>query len=110
MANFKQDILHAVGSEVIEAIVILNLLEPYEYEWRISELRDASIKPFVGKILTWEEAAPLLDYNYDDGFGSMDCHDVEIYTATNVYYIHEYDGSTPIRSVPRNPTAHKQEI
>jgi len=102
MNNFKQDILAAVEDEVIEAVVITGNI--YTYWGSSPDPRNTdSLKAVIGKAITWEQAAPLLDYSYDSGYGSMDCHDVLVYTAANVYYIHEYDGSTSVCSVPRNP-------
>lgn len=106
--NFKQDILFATAGEQIETVIILDLLEPnhfaypeiYDRDPRDTDTLIASIKT----PLTWEQAAPLLDYTYDDGFGSMDCHDVVIYTKDAIYYIHEYDGSTSIYNVLRDPS------
>lgn len=37
----------------------------------------------------------------------MDCHDILVYTSTSVIYVHEYDGSTTLRSIPRNPPTFK---
>ena len=54
-------------------------------------------------VLTWKEAQPILDYEYDSGYGSQDCHSLYIWTPTRVIYIHEYDGSTWPEAVPRNP-------
>jgi len=102
MANFKQDILEAVEDEVIEAVVITGII--YEYFSGRADCRNTdSLKAVIKKAITWEQAAPLLDYSYDSGYGGMDCHDVLVYTAENVYYIHEYDGSTSVHCVPRNP-------
>lgn len=57
-----------------------------------------------GEILTWDEARPLLDYEYDDGYGGADCHPVHVWTENKVIFVHEYDGSTYASYVPRNPS------
>ncbi len=98
MSNFKQDILDEANSEPILALQILDARSHYS-----GKPRDSLVAPFVGRILTWHEAAPVLDYEYNDGFGSQDCHNIYAWTATRVLYIHEYDGSTYVTSVPRNP-------
>ena len=87
MANFKQDILEAANGETIEAFVG---------------------GPF--KVPTTDIAAALaaMDYEYEAGFGSMDCDDITFWTVKHVFYIHEYDGSTAIHSVPRNPEFYKE--
>ena len=97
-SNFKEDIEIAVGEDAILAVVILDPnISTYTKDSR-------NLNPALCNIpLSWEQAAPLLDYSYESGFGSMDCHDILVYTQSDVYYIHEYDGSTDIHSVPRNP-------
>ena len=104
MANFKNDILEAVGDEIIECVVILDTIycgwgddSPRNSELLVSKLR---------KAIPWELASSLLDYEYDDGFGTMDCHDVVIYTNHSIYYVHEYDGSTELYSIYRNPESY----
>jgi len=105
--NFIEDILEAVDEEAILAVVIQDTI--YEDYYTYKDPRDTpSLIAAIGKVLTLEEAFPLLDYEYYDGFGSMDCHDVLVYTETKVFYIHEYDESTRLRSVPRNPTAFRE--
>ena len=55
--------------------------------------------------LSWSVARPLLNYRYNDGFGSQDCHDIIAWTESRVLLIHEYEGSTSVIWVPRNPPA-----
>ena len=99
MANFKQDILEAVGEEKIEAIEILEGIGHFYGE---QNPRDVALLSYHGAHSP-EVILPLLDYEYDDGFGGMDCHDILVWTATKVFYVREYDGSTGLRSVKRNP-------
>lgn len=102
--NFLQDILEAVGDESIEAIVINStdgMINKYRYKDE-TDSRDIPLEK-CNISLTIEEASTLLNYSYNCGYGSMDCHDITMWTAKNVYYIYEYDGSTEIHSVPRNP-------
>lgn len=100
MANFLKDIKEVLGSEIPEAVKFLSLLD----SWYIkTDPRNIGVEPVVGKIITWEQAQPLLDYDYDSGFGTMDCHDIYIWTKDSVFYIHEYDGSTQPVGVPRSP-------
>lgn len=102
--NFKQDILAAAGDEPILALKIISTLE-YEYTNNPStDSRDSpELKATIGKCISWAEAAPLLNYEFYAGFGGMDCHDIVFWTETKVFYIHEYDGSTSIQYVERNP-------
>lgn len=56
------------------------------------------------KPLSWQEAAPLLQRQpADGGFGTLSAHEFYAWTATRIYYIHEYDGSHSLYFVPRNP-------
>ena len=102
MANFKQDILAAVGDEKIEAIMVLEHLNTWGWPQEVDS-RDKITDEMIGKSLPAETILPLLDYEYDDGFGRQDCHNICVWTADSVYYIHEYDGSTSVDSVKRNP-------
>lgn len=52
-----------------------------------------------------DAAIARLDYSYDGGFGGADCHPVRAWTPNRVIFVHEYDGSTCVVWVPRNPTA-----
>ena len=100
MANFKRDILEAVGDEPIEAILIHGPLNSIYID---DDPRDNGI--ICGKPLSAEQALAMLDYEFDDGFGGQDCHNITVWTAANVYYVHEYDGSISLESVQRNPPA-----
>lgn len=107
MANFLNDIIQALGSELpdVEAISILGPL-PKGYGGFLDP-RDESLEDLYDKPLTWAEAIPHLDYHYNSGFGTMDCHNILIWTKASIFYVHEYDGSTSLQSVPRNPPPRK---
>ncbi len=96
MVNLAEMIENATDGEAIEAAVI------GPFDGRSGEAQDA---PFVGRVLSWEEARRHLDYEYDNGFGGADCHPVLAWTASWVVGIAEYDGSTGCSRVPRNPVA-----
>lgn len=99
--TFKQDILDAADGEPILAIKFDDsVLDSY---WGKVDPRWEASKHLKDKLCTWEELGPLLDYEYDSGYGSMDCHNITAWTATKVIYINEYDGSTSICYLPRNP-------
>ncbi len=105
MSNFKQDIINAVVDvKDIEAVLILSPLDIiYNFETHTSSPDPRDKNVIIGVPLTWEQAAPMLDYEYSAGYGSMDCHNIEIFTKDLVYYINEYDGSTSIYYVNRHP-------
>ena len=101
--TFKQDILDVAGDEPILAIKFdyCSLLDNYSGR---PDSRWEATKHLTNKLCTWEELSPFLDYEYDRGYGSMDCHNIVAWTATKVIYIHEYDGSTTVVYLDRNPT------
>jgi hypothetical protein len=93
MARLFDWLLEAAGEEAIEAVVI-------------GKNEDASrkgSKPPIGKILTWEEAAPYLTYDFYSGHTGPECHPVFAWTASWVIGIAEYDGAVGVARVPRNP-------
>lgn len=101
MANFANKILEATGGEEIIAISISpwnNSSARYDAEPGVVADHALGCEP-----VSWAEAFPVLNYEYDDGYGGQDCHDIIAWTATKVLYVHEYDGSTSVQSVPRNP-------
>lgn len=105
MPNFKQDILEALATnadtvEDIEAVKILSLVDG-TYDGK--DIRAVGREDQVRLLLSWERVEKGFDYEYDSGYGGMDCDDILIWTRDNVYYVHEYDGSTSFRSIYRNP-------
>src|SRR6185437_5638479 len=91
--------------EPIEALV----LEPWGEEiWGLhaQDERLKASREIGGKVVSWEQARPFLDYEYDSGFGGQDCHSVTIWTPTRVIFVHEYDGATGLTWVPRHPVEH----
>lgn len=102
MTTFMDDILAKAGQETIEAIVIHS--EDGKIDNYFTGTSDRDIPGELCNIsLTVEQALPLLNYTYDADYGLQDCHNVYVYTATRVIYVHEYDGATWLESVPRNP-------
>lgn len=102
MSTFKKDILLAVGEDKIEAVAIREI-ECYFWNEKDPRFVPANEAAKENKLFTFAEALELLDYEYEDSYGSMDCHDITMWSADWVYYIHEYDGATYVNRVPRNP-------
>lgn len=102
MTTFAQDIESAANGEPIEAIVIG---EKGWGEWD-DEANEYVPPPYAGRVLTWDDARPLLDYVYDRGWGAPDCHAITAYTRSYIIFVSQYDGSTHVNSIPRNPTPH----
>ncbi len=99
MCNFLEDIENVLKEEKVESVVIGSF---GGWEWSNST-NEKIPKKFRNKVLTWGEAKPLLDYEYDTGFGGADCHAIYVWTPTKIIFVSEYDGSTRVTSLPRNP-------
>jgi len=97
--SFKQDILDAAKGEKIVGVVI-GEMGWGDYYKEIVPMYDQQPK---GKLLSWEEAAPLLDYEYDTGYGAPECNAIYVWTESRVLFVTQYDGATCIDYVPRNP-------
>lgn len=62
----------------------------------------------LNTVLTLAEFDGWLDIEFCDNYGPRGCPDIRVYTANQVYYVYEDDGSTCLLSIPRNPTVEKQ--
>ena len=99
MSNFKDDLLAEAAGQTIEAICIGDMgWSDFNHE-HIPNWKEVP----RGKLLNWQEAAPLLDFNYSTGYGAPECPCVYAWTKDYVIFISQYDGSTCTNKVPRNP-------
>ena len=112
--SFAEDIEKVADGEPIEHIII-GLLHGWGNT--IDKMRQEAVRQaddyadprelvtaeHGGVPLTWDVARPLLDYPYDPGFGGADCHAIWAWTPRWVLFVAEYDGSTRVVRVPRNP-------
>lgn len=103
MTTFAQDIEEAARGEKIISIVI------GEFGWGgyKSEGKPEWVK---GMVLSWEEARPTLNYRYDDGYGTPECQAIYAWTENWVIAVSNYDGSTHVYSIPRNPVGCMPEM
>lgn len=103
MANIKNELLEAEEfyGEQIEAIVVG---KHYNHGWGVPAGKDENV------ILSREDGLAKLDLDYDDGFGGADCYPMWAWTASRVFFMHEYDGATGINYVPRYPVASVPEF
>jgi hypothetical protein len=100
MANLKQWLLEEANDEKIEAVVI------GEMGWgsyRSEEVHNYTEMP-KGQIISWQEAEKWLDYEFSSGYGAPGCNAVYAWTTNKVIAIYQYDGSTGVYWIPRNPT------
>ena len=98
MTTIKEWILEEANGELIQAIVIGDTTN-YQKKtcYHIPESYPQK------QILSWEEALPWIDYQFDDGFGIEQCFPIFAWTENKVIAISCYDGSTSCFSIPRNP-------
>jgi len=96
-SNMKKDILEEVKDELDTAIIMVTS------DSSVSEPNNKFPKELINKPIMLKEVIDYFDYNFDSGYGGQECHDFYIWTKSKVLFIWEYDGSTYISSVPRNP-------
>jgi hypothetical protein len=97
MNTFADDILAETSGRPILAISLGSNRGGYSWD------NSGPDHPLGSDPVSWAEALPYISYEYDSGFGGQDCHNFLAWTETHVLSIHEYDGSTCVISVPRNP-------
>ena len=89
-SNLKQWILEEAAGESIEAIVIGD-----------RDLGEDKIQS-KGKVLSWEKAAPLLNYTFNHD-SNYTCHAVYAWTPTRVIVIVGNEEGCWLDSIPRFP-------
>ena len=88
------------GAENIESVIVGVFGWGYgdEPDHEAYRFEDSGRKPIPQglkfKPQPWAAMRDYLDYNYDSGFGSADCHAVLVYTEHIIVSVYEYDGST----------------
>ena len=97
--TFASEIEEAAGNEAIIGIVVGEFGE-YR-DWNESRKFDKA-----GQVVTWAEAREFLDYEYDDGYGGLDCHVITAWTENWVLIVEENDGSSYVGKIHRNPIPH----
>ena len=100
MANLVKWIEDEAGDEQIEAIVIGRM--GWSDDYASGRVPNYEYMP-KGKVLSWEEAKPFLDYEFNSGYGAPECNSIWAWTETKVIAIGQYDGATWPYSLPRNP-------
>ena len=87
--------------EQIEAIVF----GPWGWDGMLSRVEERPVPADrQGVVMSFDEAVPLMaDWSFDGGFGMPDCHAVYVWTNQRVIWVTQYDGSTCLSAVPRNP-------
>ena len=106
MSNLKQWILEEANGEEVVGVVIG---EMGWGDYNKEKVPNYDSQP-KNKLLSWAEAAPVLNYEFSSGFGAPECQAITAWTASKVMFITQYDGSTCINSVPRNPIDHVPDM
>lgn len=101
MANLKQWLEESADGEAIIGVVIGELGWG---DYGAEKVPRYTEQP-KGQLLTWNEAAGWLDYDFDDGYGYPGCNAVYAWTESKVISIGEHDGATGPDVRPRNPVA-----
>jgi|ETNvirnome_2_130_1030620.scaffolds.fasta_scaffold00320_28 hypothetical protein len=99
VANLKESLLAVAGEEPILKIVIGD-----KERWRFLNTDENPWPEYISKLLSWEEAKEIVDYDFDSGFGGTESHPIMAWTQTRVIFSVCYDGSEWLASAPRNPT------
>jgi len=99
MANIKTWLTEDVAADgqTLEGIVFGRHYNDWIDDYTPHPAEDTLVEPEVG--------LAVLDEEFHCGHGGADCRPMFAWTATKVYFIHEYDGATTLVWVPRNPTS-----
>lgn len=112
--NFLEDILEAlrIREETEEDIQAVYLGKPRYDEHDLEYEGKTEVFPAEDFLNChpWSYCRDKFDYEYDAGYGTVDCHNIMIYTTDTIYYIIEYDGSTEISWISRNPTPVRKSL
>ena len=98
MANLAVD-LEALAAELGETVESAVLGTHYNKQW---DEKDTAPR---GSPMTWVDARPWLDEEYNDSYGGADCRPFVAWSQSWVFWVHEYDGATWLAKAPRNPAA-----
>jgi len=93
------------ADEVVEGVAIGDYGSPSVDECPVS-IPDE--KKYV--VLKWEEAKHLIDYDFDNDWGDLNCHAVYAWTNRRVFFVVTYDGLVWLGWVPRNPEPCRPEM
>ena len=95
--NLSQVIRERAAGEDIEAVVIGHTL------WGKND--DDGQDDIRGAVMTWRLAQEILDYEFDDTYGTGNCHAVYAWTKDRLIVISEYDNSLQVIYLPRHPVS-----
>lgn len=104
MTNLRKWLEDAVSEygEPLEAVVVGRHADRKYNDHQVYEDENVVLSP--------EAALIKLDQEFDNGFGGENCFPFIAWTASRVFFVSEYDGSTGLSWVPRNPVAIEPEF
>jgi hypothetical protein len=88
--NLLALVMQAANGEEIEKVVLR-----HNYK--------QALQAFTGKLLDWEQAKALLDYEFITGFGTRGADPLYAWTRSRIIFVNNYDGACRISFLPRNP-------
>lgn len=98
MANIKER-LERIENKNSERIIAVVVGKHYN-DWFDEDRRPTHQR---NTVLSRDDGLALLDVEYDNGYGGADCFPMYAWTQNWIIVILEYDGSTGIGCIPRNP-------
>ena len=99
LGNLARWVEKEAGSEVVLGVTIGRRNHRSDYY-------DEPPAPFMGKLLSWEEARPFLDGDFDAYYCcSFPCYTIYAWTKTKVMFMVEYEMGCELCVVPRNPVS-----
>ena len=107
MNNLARELDAVHERSPIEAIVLLPIESGSADDFGAGKIPRYAETPF-GRTMTWPEARPWLDYEYDDDdvYATQRCHSLYAWTADAVWFVAgDGDGSVWLESAPRHPEA-----
>lgn len=104
MPTLKGWIEEMAEGEPVEGVVIGGMA--WDDDYRSDEIPGYAEMP-KNVVLTWDVAAPLLTYEFSDGYGAPECQTITAWTRSWVIAVSQYDGSTSPFRLARNPTDHE---
>ena len=106
MVTLKDWITEEADGEPVEAVVI------GEMGWGSygSDRVPGYAEQPRGKVLSWDEALPWIEYDFDTGYGAPSCNAITAWTKSWVIAISQYDGATCPFRMPRNPIDHMPDM
>jgi hypothetical protein len=100
LKNWIEQFEERKGQTVQKIVIGQHYDDKYAYE---EDHVDKAPPDMINKVLTREVGLTILDLDYDSGYGGADCFPFYAWTEDYVLFVAEYDGSTRLGRIPRNP-------